>query len=121
VFAACCAAGGKTDESGVPLNPVRGGLPMAGDELAAFKLVGAALLMAYVEVRVHSMRMYGPLNWLRLKDSRQLIGAGGSRSVMTSLLWCQDVLCALHCQLKQLHRDACQSPEHHILCTAAAN
>jgi hypothetical protein len=31
---------------------VRGGLPMATDELAAFKLVGAALLMAYVEVRL---------------------------------------------------------------------
>lgn len=43
-------SGSKTDESGVPLNPVRGGLPMATDELAAFKLVGAALLMAYVEV-----------------------------------------------------------------------
>eukprot|EP00775_Hariotina_reticulata_P012660 gene12660-12787_t len=44
------AAGGKVDEAGVPVNPVRGGLPMATDELAAFKLVGAALLMAYVEV-----------------------------------------------------------------------
>lgn len=46
-------AGGKTDAEGVPVNPVRGGLPMAKDELAAFKLVGAALLMAYVEVRAH--------------------------------------------------------------------
>lgn len=44
------AAGGVTDEAGVPLNPVRSGLPMGPDELAAFKLVLAALLMAYVEV-----------------------------------------------------------------------
>lgn len=43
-------AGGVTDESGVPMNPVRGGLPMGPDELAAFKMVAAALLMAYVEV-----------------------------------------------------------------------
>eukprot|EP00879_Flechtneria_rotunda_P001020 GHRR01001156.1.p1 GENE.GHRR01001156.1~~GHRR01001156.1.p1 ORF type:complete len:303 (+),score=106.55 GHRR01001156.1:254-1162(+) len=42
--------GGKSDVAGVPMNPVRGGLPMASDELAAFKLVGAALLMAYIEV-----------------------------------------------------------------------
>ncbi|KAF6264688.1 hypothetical protein COO60DRAFT_1483891 [Scenedesmus sp. NREL 46B-D3] len=37
------AAGGKTDAEGVPVNPVRGGLPMATDELAAFKLVYDAL------------------------------------------------------------------------------
>eukprot|EP00878_Enallax_costatus_P000368 GHUV01000453.1.p1 GENE.GHUV01000453.1~~GHUV01000453.1.p1 ORF type:complete len:337 (+),score=139.14 GHUV01000453.1:266-1276(+) len=43
-------ASAKTDAAGVPINPVSGGLPMAGDELAAFKLVGAALLMAYVQV-----------------------------------------------------------------------
>eukprot|EP00882_Tetradesmus_deserticola_P000648 GHRQ01000706.1.p1 GENE.GHRQ01000706.1~~GHRQ01000706.1.p1 ORF type:complete len:347 (+),score=146.11 GHRQ01000706.1:193-1233(+) len=43
-------SGSKTDATGVPVNPVRGGLPMATDELAAFKLVGSALLMAYVEV-----------------------------------------------------------------------
>jgi len=34
------------------MNPVRGGLPMGPDELAAFKMVAAALLMAYVEVRL---------------------------------------------------------------------
>jgi hypothetical protein len=42
--------GARSDATGVPINPVSGGLPMAGDELAAFKLVGAALLMAYIEV-----------------------------------------------------------------------
>lgn len=42
--------GARSDASGVPINPVSGGLPMAGDELAAVKLVGAALLMAYIEV-----------------------------------------------------------------------
>lgn len=46
------STGGATDESGVPLNPVRGGLPMGPDELAAFKMVAAALLMAYVEVGI---------------------------------------------------------------------
>jgi hypothetical protein len=30
---------------------VRGGLPIGPDEMAAFKLVAAAMLMAYVEVR----------------------------------------------------------------------
>ncbi len=49
------ASGGKTDANGVPLNPVRSGLPMATDELAAFKLVGSALLMAYVEVGLSIM------------------------------------------------------------------
>jgi hypothetical protein len=44
-----CLAGGATDASGVPRSPVDG-LPLARDELAAFKLVGAALLMAYVQV-----------------------------------------------------------------------
>jgi hypothetical protein len=33
------------------MNPVRGGLPVGPDELAAAKLVAAALLMAYVQVR----------------------------------------------------------------------
>jgi hypothetical protein len=33
------------------MNPVRGGLPIGPDEMAAFKLVAAAMLMAYVEVR----------------------------------------------------------------------
>jgi hypothetical protein len=66
-FATYCSVGGKTDESGVPLNPVRGGLPMAGDELAAFKLVGAALLMAYVEVRVHLIRPYGLSKFVKVE------------------------------------------------------
>lgn len=44
-------AGGESDPSGVPMNPVRGGLPVGPDELAAAKLVAAALLMAYVQVR----------------------------------------------------------------------
>jgi hypothetical protein len=32
------------------MSPVRGGLPVGPDELAAAKLVAAALLMAYVQV-----------------------------------------------------------------------
>lgn len=36
---------------------MRGGLPIGPDEMAAFKLVAAAMLMAYVEVREGSCRL----------------------------------------------------------------
>lgn len=50
------------DPTGVPINPVSGGLPMASDELAAIKLVGSALLMAYIEVRQQTeTKKEGPL------------------------------------------------------------
>jgi hypothetical protein len=68
----------------VPLNPVRGGLPMATDELAAFKLVGAALLMAYVEVRGQQLEMHFHYllcrSWLMMPSELQLCRNSGSAS-----------------------------------------
>lgn len=73
-----CMTGARSDATGVPINPVSGGLPMAGDELAAFKLVGAALLMAYIEVRAELsfLNMSPTLQCCNLHWNTSVLGRG---------------------------------------------